>query len=136
MKIVINSNILISALIRDATTRRLIFTPKFKFYLPEFSIIELREHLPEIAQKAEISEQEVKQLIDKFLEHISLVPLTDYHQYIQRATEIIGSIDEDDIPFIALALSMKNDGIWSNDLHFKKQNIIKIFNTRELMELL
>ncbi len=121
MKIIINSNILISVLIRDATTRRLIFNPKFKFYLPEFSINELKEHLSEIAQKAEISQQDVKQLINKFLEHISLVPQTDYQQYLQRAMEIIGSIDEDDIPFIALALAMKNDGIWSNDLHLRNR---------------
>lgn len=120
MRLIINSNILISALIKDSPTRKIIFNPNFKFYLPDFSIDELKEHLPEITQKANITEMEINQLIDKLLHNIQLVPITEYQSYIQKATEIIGLIDKDDIPFIALALSIKNDGIWSNDTHYIK----------------
>ena len=50
--------------------------------------------------------------------------------------ELISVIDEKDVPFIALALSIKNDGIWTNDKHFKKQKKIKIFTTQDLIKLL
>ena len=45
-------------------------------------------------------------------------------------------IDEKDVQFIALALSIKNDGIWTNDKHFKKQNAIKILTTHDIIILL
>lgn len=46
---------------------------------------------------------------------------------------IIGEIHKEDIPFIAVALSIKNDGIWSNDKHFKEQSEIKIYTTNDLI---
>ena len=50
--------------------------------------------------------------------------------------KIIGLIDEKDVPFIATALSIKNDGIWTNDKHFEKQDEIRIFSTLDMIELL
>ncbi|GAH81434.1 unnamed protein product, partial [marine sediment metagenome] len=50
--------------------------------------------------------------------------------------EIFGIIDKKDIAFIALALSIKNDGIWSNDKDFDQQTEIKVFTTNEIMTLL
>ena len=41
-------------------------------------------------------------------------------------------IDPDDTPFIALALAVENDGIWSDDKHFEQQNRIKIWKTGAL----
>ena len=40
----------------------------------------------------------------------------------------------EDVSFIALALSIDNDGIWSEDKHFKKQDRVKVFTTEELMK--
>jgi predicted nucleic acid-binding protein len=47
----------------------------------------------------------------------------------------MGDIDLDDTPFLALALSL-DCPIWSNDDHFKRQNVIKAVTTRELLGLL
>ncbi len=44
--------------------------------------------------------------------------------------------DEKDEPFLALALSEEVDGIWSDDSDFRKQTQIKIYTTKELVELL
>jgi len=48
----------------------------------------------------------------------------------------MGKIDRDDVPFIALALSFPNDGIWTEDRHFLKQRRVKVWRTRELLKLL
>ena len=55
---------------------------------------------------------------------------------MDEAKEIIGKIDEKDIQFVALALSIKNDGIWSNDKHFEKQNKIQIFKTANIINII
>ena len=38
-----------------------------------------------------------------------------------EAKEIMKSIDPEDVPFIAAALSQENGVIWSEDRHFEKQ---------------
>ena len=44
MKIVLDTNILISALIKDSITRKIIFESNSEFYYPETSLHELRKH--------------------------------------------------------------------------------------------
>lgn len=55
---------------------------------------------------------------------------------MEEATKIMGKIDEKDIQFIALSLSIKNDGIWSNDKHFGEQAKIKVHKTIDIRNLL
>ncbi len=44
-------------------------------------------------------------------------------------------IDEKDTPFLALALQL-NCPVWSNDKHFKQQNIAEVYTTEKISELL
>ena len=55
---------------------------------------------------------------------------------MDEALVIMGEIDEKDTQFIALALAINNDGIWSNDRHFDKQEKIKIYRTIDIINLL
>lgn len=45
-------------------------------------------------------------------------------------------IDPSDTPFIALALSIESDGIWSDDDHFQMQDRVRIWKTKELVRFL
>ena len=40
--------------------------------------------------------------------------------------------DIDDVPFIALSLAFKVDGIWTDDIHFQTQKQFMVFRTKEL----
>ena len=53
-----------------------------------------------------------------------------------EAMKIMSKIDEKDAQFIAVALSIKNDGIWSNDKHFEKQEKIQVFKTIDIIKLI
>ena len=55
---------------------------------------------------------------------------------MNEAKNIMDGIDKDDTPFIAAALSIENDGIWSDDKHFKKQTKVTVLNTEELLKSL
>ena len=136
MKIVIDTNILISGLIKQSITRKILLNPGFNFYTPEFLLNEVAEHLPEIAQKSNLKVDDIKKLINLFIENLNIVPFKEYEDQIKKATEIIGKIDAKDVPFVAVALAVKNDGIWSNDKHFQKQSVIKIFTTEDLISFL
>jgi len=49
------------------------------------------------------------------------------------AFEVMKDIDEKDSPFLALAMSLKCP-ILSNDGHFKKQNLIRCYTTKEFIQ--
>jgi predicted nucleic acid-binding protein len=42
MKLIIDTNILISSLLKDSTTRELLLNESFKFYLPEIVMSEVK----------------------------------------------------------------------------------------------
>ena len=67
--------------------------------------------------------------------NINLVADNKIIDHLDEADEIMGNIDKDDVSFIALALAFDNDGIWTDDAHFEKQDKIKILKTRDILEL-
>ena len=133
MRIVVDTNILISSLIKDSITREILLLPYMDFYLPEFALEEVEAHKIKISKLSGLSPDEIDFFLDLLLENISIVPAQTIRPYLKEAQKIIGDIDPGDIPFIALALAVDNDGIWTNDKHFRKIRKIKIWNTPELL---
>ena len=58
MNIVTDTNILISALIKNGITRDFIVKSKNNFIIPEFEVYEIYEHKNEIIKKSKLSERE------------------------------------------------------------------------------
>ncbi len=136
MKLIIDTNILISSLLKNSTTRELLLNESFEFYLPEMVMIELKKYLSYIIQKSGLTEKEIKKILNTLLENLKLVPLDEYEDKMGEAMKIMSKIDEKDAQFIAVALSIKNDGIWSNDKHFEKQEKIQVFKTIDIIKLI
>ena len=134
MNIVIDTNIFISALIKDGITRKIILDFDYNLLLPEFAFEEIKEHKSEILKKSNLSEREFNILFLRLLKYIKIIPASMIYRYRGEASEIIGKIDREDIQFIATALAF-NCPIWSNDNHFQKQKRIKIFKTKEILDL-
>lgn len=136
MIIILDSNIIISALIKDSVSRKILFHPRFQFFIPEQFVKEINKHLKEISEKAGISVKEIEKLLNELKNCITILPKEMFREKTKDAEELIGSIDENDVPFIALALAIPNDGIWTNDKHFLKQKKIRIWKTEELIRLI
>ncbi|MEK6828645.1 MAG: PIN domain-containing protein [Nanoarchaeota archaeon] len=134
MLIVLDSNILISAIIKDRITRKIIMSSDNEFLLPEYSFIEIRKHENYILSKSQLSKEEFGILIKRLLKYIKIVKTEDVLLYQEKAMTIMGKIDEDDVIFIATALTFKCP-IWSDDSHFKLQKDVKIYDTKEMADL-
>jgi len=72
--------------------------------------------------------------MDRIKRKLTIVPAHEFAGFYKSALEIMKTIDKTDAPFVALALSFDNDGIWSNDAHLLKQKILRIWSTGELVE--
>lgn len=126
MILILNTSILISSLIKDSVTRQILLLPSMKFYLPEYALEEIEAHKMKISRLSRLSTDEIDILLNLLLENISIIPIQTIQPYLSEAEVMIGRIDPNDIPFLALALATQNDGIWSNDRHFEAIKQIKI----------
>ena len=131
MRLVLDTNVLIAALIKDSLTRQIIFLPDFEFLLPEYALEELARHRGKIARHSRLTHKEVDLLMSLLLESVTVVPAKRILPHLKAAEALIGAIDKDDVPFVALALAMENDGIWSNDRAFENLPEIKLWKTSD-----
>jgi predicted nucleic acid-binding protein len=134
MKLVIDTGIIISALIKDSLTRKIIMHPAFELYSPEEINGEIEEHIDEIVGKSKVTKKRIYDVLDTMLERINVIPAHDFSGHYQKAYDHLKGIDGDDAPFLALALSFENDGIWSNDSHLHEQNLVRVWTTEEVLE--
>jgi predicted nucleic acid-binding protein len=129
MRLVVDTNVLISALIRQGETRRILFDFGFEFVTPAYSISEIRKYKDEICRKAGIDSVEFEHLLEILFRYIKIINPDFYSSYLEEAGGLIK--DSKDVSFLACALALQC-GIWSNDKGFKEQDKIKIYSTQEL----
>ena len=135
MKFVIDTNILFSAMVKKSITRKIILSDAFELYVPEYLFKEINKHKELILRKAKISDRDFIALLTLFQKHTKIVKKEFYQDKIPVAEEAMKEIDITDSPFLATALAL-NWPIWSNDGHFKQQNLVKVYTTNEILELL
>jgi len=133
MRLVLDTNILISALLKDSTVRRILLNPSFIFYLPEYSIEEVERHMDAIVRRSGLSEEDVRLLVRLLLTNIQVLPAEQLVEKCAEASRLLGGVDPGDTPFLALALATVNDGIWSEDTHLRRQRKVKVWRTRDLV---
>jgi len=130
MKLVVDTNIIISALIKDGITRKILFSPFIQFYTPDYSLEEITKYEKLICKKAKINHDGFQIISNLIFEKILIIPKQNYQNKISQAKKMIKDID--DITFIALSLALKTDGIWTDDKDFKTSKNLLIFRTKEL----
>ena len=136
MKLVVNTNRIIAALIRDSVSRNILLSDKFEFLTVDVTKSEIEEHRKEIIDKARITEEDFNKILSLLFSKIFVVSDIVIQTKMEEAKKIMDKIDPDDTPFIALALAVENDGIWSEDKHFDQQDKIKVWKTADLVKLL
>ena len=136
MILIVDSNIVISSLIRDSTTRSILINTPFILYAPETMINEIRKYEDYILKKSGLTKSDFERLFDLVSENINILEKEKYEKHLEEADKIIGHVHKGDVPFVALALAITNDGIWTDDKDFERQNRIKIWKTKDILNLI
>ncbi|AHF98448.1 DNA-binding protein [Halostagnicola larsenii XH-48] len=132
MKLVIDANIVISALIADSKTRELIVTLEPNLLTPAFVHDEVENYEDLIVEKSGMEPDQVTQFIELLFQYIEVVPADDFYPAIERADEAIGDTDPDDVLYLACAIA--SDGaIWSDDSDFNEQDLINTYSTGDVI---
>jgi predicted nucleic acid-binding protein len=134
MELVIDSNVVISALIRDSLTRKIILDSNHRFYAPEFLRTEIEKYEGLITEKSNLNEKGLETLLSLVLGEVEVLPIESYEDKLSKAENLIGKEDIKDVPFLAVALH-KECRIWSDDKDLNKQEKVEVETTEEIIEL-
>ena len=132
MRIIVDTNRIISALIKEGLTRDVITSEKIEFYSLDYVTEEVRKYIEYIISKSTLNKKEIELLFMLLMEKINIVPDEKIKTYMKEATNIMKNIDERDAPIMACALAVPNEGIWTEDKHFKQQDKVRVWATEEL----
>ncbi len=133
MKVVLYTNVLMAGLLRDSTVRSIIILSSVDFFLPEYSISEIKKYESYLLDKSGYSLEEFKKLMNFLLEKIKIIEKEEIKPFMKQAEEIMRYIDINDSSFIATALAINADGIWSLDNDLKRQEAVRVFNTKDFL---
>ncbi|MFH1721315.1 MAG: PIN domain-containing protein [Candidatus Altiarchaeota archaeon] len=131
MKLVVDANIIFSALIKDSVAAELLLHQKFSLYAPEYLLAELAKHREEVLAKTSRNPDEFDQLIDLLSRRINFTSRQEIQPYMAEAAEF--TPDPGDTPYLALALKLKAP-IWTNDKQLQKQKTVKIYTTQQIFK--
>lgn len=135
MKLVVDANILIAALLKNATTREILLKEDMEFFAPEHLLNELKHILknPKIRRRFHLSDEALYELASAILSRIQFVPEKIFSASIKRALPLVAH--SEDTPYLGLSLAFKHP-LWSNDFALKEQSLVKIYTTYELVNIL
>jgi predicted nucleic acid-binding protein len=131
MKLVLDSNIIFSALIKNSRTRDIILSDLFELYAPEYIFNEITKHKELLLKKSKLDRGDFDALLLLLQKHIHLVSKDKYTEKMAIGDDILRNIYITDSPFLALAMAL-SCSIWSNDGHFKQQDKVLVYTTKDL----
>ncbi|MDO8427805.1 MAG: PIN domain-containing protein [Candidatus Diapherotrites archaeon] len=136
LKLVVDANVIVSALLKNGQTRELLLSGKFeKLAVPDFIQEELFKYLDEFSKRLDCEKKELQDTLAELFESakIEIFQSEFYSDFSTKAKSLIS--DSKDTAYLALALKL-NYSIWSQDPDFKAQNEIKIYTTLDLIKLI
>ena len=82
MLLVVDANVLFSAIIFRRKTCDLIFCEWLQLIAPEFLFMELEEHKEEILAKSSLSEYDFEEFVNSLKERIDVIPRQEFERFL------------------------------------------------------
>ena len=115
---------------KKSLVKKLLMNQEMLLFAPEFALEEINKYKKDIIVKAKLTAQEFNILRRELAIAIEFIPFEAYKKYLKKALSF--SPDENDIDFLALSLKLKIP-LWSNDKLLKKQNVVQVLETKEVL---
>jgi predicted nucleic acid-binding protein len=131
MKLVVDANIFISALI-GGKAAELLFNPNFELLTTERTTWEVKKYLPELAAHTEKSPADLLFLFE--LIPVRAYQSKEYETSLSTAQHLIGDRDPFDVDILALTLET-GAPLWSNDSDFEGIEKITLLKTKDIIDL-
>ncbi|MCD4740454.1 hypothetical protein K8R43_04675 [archaeon] len=103
MELILDANILFSALLKSGLTRELMLNSELILHTPEFILSEFFKHIEELEGKTHLNKKELKELMVELLTHakVKVIPKDELEPFMSEAKKV--SPDPDDALYFAAA---------------------------------
>jgi len=124
---------LYSVFIKPERYLKVLLDPRFKFSTTEFNVEEVKLAL---LRRKELPKKHIEDFISALSNLVDVYSKSSYASKLKEARDLIGQRDEKDVPLLALAFAIPNDGIWTGDKDFEvAKKEVKIWQTKDLESL-
>ncbi len=103
--------------------------------MPDYLFAEIAVHRDELSARMRTPPSTVDEALDLLRRHLIDHRLADYEAEMAKAQELLQGRDPKDAPYVALALALGADGVWSQDRGLVSQAGFRVFRTEELLRM-
>jgi predicted nucleic acid-binding protein len=135
LKFVLDTNVILKALIKDSIVRGILLHSGHEFLVPEHAIDETRKYFDMVADESGLSKDEIASVFDVLVADMTVIPADKALLNWSEAEEVMAQVDKGDIPIVAASLSVSCDGIWSDDRHLRRQSKVRVMTTKDVSGL-
>src|SRR3989338_4679020 len=133
MELVVDATVLFAAIIGKSKTNDLFFEDKLRLVALPYLVEEFNKNTDAIAKICGLSESEVIEEFEIIKRRVEIFPIYKFPAEIQSKAEKLAPHAKD-APYFALALHL-GCAIWSREEAFKEQSEVKVYSTRELVDM-
>lgn len=136
MLVVVDANRIMAALLRDGTTRAVLLDRDCAFVAPDRLLDEVAKHRDLLRRRANADVRAFEQLFALVLSRIRIVSPRSIRRHLPEARAVMDPVDPSDVPYLACALAVDADAVWSHDRHFDEQDLVEVWTNADLLERL
>lgn len=122
-------------MLRDSTTRRLVVLGGHDLHVPEYLFDEIESHRDELSKRSDQTTDALEEALRILRGHVTEHEEADYVNELGKAASLLGGRDPKDIPYVALALALTADGIWTEDRELVSLGSLTVYRTSDLVRL-
>jgi predicted nucleic acid-binding protein len=130
---VADANVLIAALMRDSTTRRLLVLGGHEIHVPDFVFEEIEGHWDELSSRTGLTPDAFREVLGVMRAHLAEHHVDEYAHYLDAAIRLLANRDVKDAPYVALALALRTDGLWTQDRGLVSMEGVPVVRTVNLV---
>ena len=134
MIIVVDANIIIAALLGSRGKIAILTSYNHMFYAPSFAVDEIKRYRQQICAKMNWTSEEFNIYLEALLVFITLLDHQGYERYLEKSLSAIKQRDVKDADYIACALLISADFIWTEDKDFSGQKLVDIKSTAQFID--
>jgi predicted nucleic acid-binding protein len=131
--LVVDANVLFSALLRDGTTRHIILHGGLDLHTPEALWDELERNRAYLLRKSGATEAAFDRLLELLRDRIASIPLEVIRPHLREAHRRLGPRERLDAPYVAAAMAIRGT-VWSHDKPLARKAGVRCVTTRELLQ--
>ena len=135
MRLVVDTNVLFS-FFRESPVREVVVNSTvygLELFAPEYAIGELEKNVDSLSRFSGLGKREIISAILALRTFVEVKPMEFFSEFKGEAEKACP--DKKDSPFFALAMKL-NSGVWSLEPRLKRQQSVKVFNTKEVLEMI